>query len=248
MKVLVLNLGWYGELGWMLDEAFEQRGLSKADPDDIEYVNYFSSDDPDKLAERGVRQMQKPGWSSIVDSFTLDYGGRKSRIIVYGNWRRILRHTRVVNRFEGLRRERISAARGCTQAAPNNSFNRSGNSSNVIENLDVFVGVSGPVNSSVRPCAVIRKTMLSWIWVMPTCFWMADELGDTVLIESSARRAESKTWMTWHLSQQEGVEAALRQQVGMDVGALSNKELKPLIEWLSGCVVLWGLEANRYAA
>ncbi len=36
---------------------------------------------------------------------------------------------------------------------------------------------------------------------------------------------------------EEEVESARRQQVVMNLGALSNKELKPLIEWLSGCVV-----------
>jgi hypothetical protein len=38
------------------------------------------------------------------------------------------------------------------------------------------------------------------------------------------------------------VESARRQQVVMKVGALSNKELKPLIEGLSGCVVLAWIE------
>ncbi len=36
---------------------------------------------------------------------------------------------------------------------------------------------------------------------------------------------------------EEEIESARRQQVVMNIGALSNKELKPLIEWLSGCVV-----------
>ena len=33
---------------------------------------------------------------------------------------------------------------------------------------------------------------------------------------------------------EEEVEPARRSQVVMNIGALSNKELKPLIEWLSG--------------
>jgi hypothetical protein len=44
------------------------------------------------------------------------------------------------------------------EAGSNNSFNRSRNSSNVIENLDVFVGVSGPVNSSVRHASHKQKS------------------------------------------------------------------------------------------
>ena len=83
MKVLAINVGWYGELGWMLSDAFEQRGLDIPEQDDIVYINYFSSDDPEKLAERAASQLKEPGWSTIVDSFTLDYGGRKSYITVY---------------------------------------------------------------------------------------------------------------------------------------------------------------------
>ena len=46
----------------------------------------------------------------------------------------------------------------------------------------------------------------------------------------------------------EEVESARRQQVVINIGALSNKELKPLIEWLSDWVVLIRLKTAPCAA
>lgn len=83
MKVLVFNIGWWGQLGWMLNEALEARGRSAPEPDDVEYIDNYSANDPAKIAERGVSQLKKPGWSSITDSFVVDYGGQVSHVIVF---------------------------------------------------------------------------------------------------------------------------------------------------------------------
>ena len=55
----------------------------------------------------------------------------------------------------------------------------------------------------------------------------------TFSVESSIRRADMEGLKGNETYQKKEVESARRQQVVMDVGALSNKELKPLIEWLS---------------
>lgn len=66
-----------------LDEAFKAKGLTAPELNDIEYIDNFPADEPEKMSEKGASQLRKPGWSCIIDNLTLDYGGRKSHIIIY---------------------------------------------------------------------------------------------------------------------------------------------------------------------
>jgi hypothetical protein len=56
----------------------------------------------------------------------------------------------------------------------------------------------------------------------------------TFNVEGSIRRADMEGLKGNATYQKKEVESARRQQVVINIGALSNKELKPLIEWLSG--------------